>query len=107
MAEITKMLRDHNTYPILLNKDELTSLLRLINMNSQAANASDLAMLDYKQFIQFIPQLAFVCFSRPPIDKSSFPPIESLNALLSQFEQATRDRGKNTMLYEDPDQSSF
>ena len=46
-------------------------------------------------------------FSRPPIDKSHFPPIESLNALLTQFEQGTRDRGKSTALYEDPDASSM
>ena len=86
LPEITKMLKDHNTYPILLNKDELTAIIRLINMSSSGANASDLAMLDYQQFIQFIPQLAFVCFQRPPIDKSNFPPVESLNALLTQFE---------------------
>lgn len=46
-----------------------------------------------------------MAFSRPPIDKSNFPPIESLNALLSQFEEATRGRGKSTALYEDPDQT--
>lgn len=80
------MLRDHNTYPTLLNKDELTSLIRLLNMSSKDENSSDLALLDYKQFVQLIPQLAFLCFSRPPIDKSSFPPIESLNSLLTQFE---------------------
>jgi hypothetical protein len=48
-----------------------------------------------------------LCFSRAPIDKSNFPPVESLNALLTQFEQATRDRGKSTALYEDPDASSM
>ena len=52
-------------------------------------------------------ELAFFCFSRPPIDKSHFPPIESLNALLHQFAEATRERGKSTALYEDPDASSF
>jgi len=46
-----------------------------------------------------------LAFSRAPIDKSNFPPIESLNALLSQFEEATRGRGKSTALYEDPDQT--
>jgi hypothetical protein len=30
-----------------------------------------------------------------------------MNALLTQFEQATRDRGKSTALYEDPDASSM
>jgi hypothetical protein len=30
-----------------------------------------------------------------------------MNALLTQFEQATRDRGKSTQLYEDPDFSGM
>lgn len=35
------------------------------------------------------------------------PSVESLRALITQFEQATRDRGRSTALYEDPDQSGF
>jgi hypothetical protein len=64
-------------------------------------------MLDYNQFLQFIPQLAFLIFSRPPIDKSSMPSVECLRALVKQFEEATRARGRSTALYEDPDQSGF
>jgi len=48
-----------------------------------------------------------LAFSRAPIDKSNFPPIESLNGLLNQFEEATRGRGKSTALYEDPDQNGM
>ena len=104
LPEITKMLKDHNTYPILISKDEMASIIRMINQASESENSSDLSMLDYHQFLQFIPQLALFVFARPPIDKSNFPPVESLDALLIQFEQATRDRGKSTALYEDPDQ---
>jgi hypothetical protein len=64
-------------------------------------------MLDYNQFLQFIPQLAFLIFSRPPIDKSSLPSVESLRALVKQFEDATRARGRSTALYEDLDLSGF
>lgn len=46
-------------------------------------------------------------FSRPPIDKSAFPPIASLHQLLTTFEEATRARGKNTDIYKDPDVSNF
>lgn len=35
------------------------------------------------------------------------PSVESLRALVAQFESATRDRGRSTALYEDPDQSGF
>jgi len=55
LAEVTKLLRDHDTYPKLVSKDELSSLMRLINMQSTAENSSDLAMLDYSQYLQFIP----------------------------------------------------
>lgn len=78
LPEVTKMLRDHDTFPQLLKKDELQQLFRLINMASAGSDASSLAMLDYPQFLLFIPQLAFFCFSRPPVDKSTFPPVASL-----------------------------
>lgn len=106
-AEVTKILKDHNTYPNLISKHEIHSLIRLINMNSNSDNSNDITMLDYSQFLQLIPQVAFICFSRPPIDKSHLPSVESLKALLEQWEEATRARGKSTQLYEDPDQSSF
>jgi len=40
-------------------------------------------MLDYSQFLLFIPQLAFVSCSRPPLDMRSLPLIGSLKALLN------------------------
>ena len=73
----------------------------------QVPGKGDLTMLEYNQWIQFIPQLAFVCFQRPPKDVSHMPPVECLKELLSTFEQATRERGKSTVIYEDPDHTSF
>lgn len=106
-AEVTKMLKEHNTYPQLISKDEVGNLLRLINAQSRAANSRDVAMLDYEQFLTFIPQLAFICFTRPPVDKSHLPTVESLRALLQTWEQATREKGKNTALFDDLDASPF
>lgn len=37
----------------------------------------------------------------------SLPLIGSVQALLNQFEKATRDRGKSTAIFEDPDASNF
>ena len=50
-AEITKMLKEHNTYPLLISKDEIASLIRLINLRTQAEGTPFLAMLDYNQFL--------------------------------------------------------
>lgn len=51
-------------------------------------------------------QLAYFCFSRPPKDLSGLPPVETLRAMVSHWEQATRARGNSTVLYEDPDITS-
>ena len=32
LGELTKLLKDHNTFPNLINKDELQTLFRLVNM---------------------------------------------------------------------------
>lgn len=40
VAEMTKMLKDHNTFPNLINKDELQTLFRLIN--TKIFNKNDL-----------------------------------------------------------------
>ena len=101
------MLKDHDTFPQLINKNEMQQMFRLINMHTKGTDESSIAMLDYNQFLIFVPQLALFCFSRPPVDKSQFPPIQSLLALVDRFEQATRDRGKSTVIYEDPDATPF
>ena len=43
------MLREHNTYPTLLNKEEIATFVRLINLNTadQFKTSSDLHMLEY------------------------------------------------------------
>jgi hypothetical protein len=51
LAEITKMLKEHNTYPLLISKDEISSLIRLINQTFKTQNSDEIAMLDYDQFI--------------------------------------------------------
>ena len=40
LAEMTKMLRDHDTYPQLISKEQLQCLFRLIN--TKVANSNDL-----------------------------------------------------------------
>lgn len=34
-AEITKLLKDHATYPRLINKDELSQMVRIVNQKSE------------------------------------------------------------------------
>lgn len=53
MAEMTKLLKDHETYPQLLNKDELQQLFRLIN--TKVVNRNDLQALEYTGYMQFMP----------------------------------------------------
>ena len=41
------MLKDHDTYPQLIEKDETAQIIRLINVKSNQENSRDLTMLDY------------------------------------------------------------
>lgn len=52
LGEMTKLLRDHNTFPNLLRKDELQSLFRLVNQ--KLFKRLDLQDLDYPAYLQFI-----------------------------------------------------
>jgi hypothetical protein len=51
-------------------------------------------------------QLAYFCFTREPKNLSHLPIVETVKALIKQFEDATRARGNSTVLYEDPDSTS-
>lgn len=55
LAEVTKMLKEHNTYPLLITKEEIATLIRLVNMKSKNINKRDIAYLDYGQFLELIP----------------------------------------------------
>ena len=76
------MLKDHGTYPKLVNKQELGTLVRLINMSTKGPTSVQVTMMDFSQFLLFIPQLAFLMFSRPPIDKSQYPIVAMLQELM-------------------------
>lgn len=48
MAEVTKLLKDHNAFPTMINKDELAALFRLVN--SKLFNSKDIQELDYPAY---------------------------------------------------------
>lgn len=102
-AEITKLLKDHGTYPQLINKEELSQMIRLINQKHETAKSADIQSLTYQGYQSFIVQLSVHCFSRPPQNLSSQPMVKSIEALVRTFEEATRKRNLSTLLYEDPD----
>ena len=77
-------------------------MVRLINSKSEA-KSSDIQSLTYPGYQSFIVQLAVHVFSRPPQNLSSKPMVNSLQALVDTFEDATRKRKLSTLLYEDPD----
>ena len=75
-------------------------MIRTINQKSQVDNIQSLT---YKNYQNFIIQLAVHCYSRPPIDLSSQPMVKSLEALVKTFTEATKKRNLSVLLYEDPD----
>lgn len=64
---------------------------------------SELHVLDYNGFIQFILQVAHLLYTREPHDYSHLPPVEHIKELIKRFRNAAKARGESTLLYEDPD----
>lgn len=63
--------------------------------------------MDYPGFLEWVVQAAIFMFSKPPEDKSHFPPVESLIAFVKKLEKAQKDKGASTILFEDPDATSI
>jgi len=101
-AETTKVLKDHDVYPQLMNKQELTQMVRGCNVCMKTGR-QDLLAMTFDMFKIFLVQLAVHCYSRPPQDLSCQPMVRSLQALVNTFEEATRKRKLSTVLYEDID----
>ena len=53
-AEITKLLKDHGTYPQLLNKEELSNMVRLVNQKKNEADKSDIQSLNFAGYQSFL-----------------------------------------------------
>ena len=101
-AEVFKLLKDHGFYPTLITKEEVSQIIRLVNMRGgKDVASSELQALTYNGFRVFLVQIAIHAFSRPPKDLSSQPLLKSLEALISVFEESTKKRGLSTLLYDD------
>ena len=127
IAELAKMLKDHDVNKHMFSKEDLAQLVRLVNFN--IIKRHDLTAIDYNGFQTFIMQFAYVMYQRlpvlkhkyalkgpsmveknhmiPDIDVAELPPVESIKALKTHFEKATKARGHTTILYDDPDSTSI
>lgn len=68
-------------------------------MNQKSKKKQD-TTLSFSQFVDLLPQVAFVMFSRTN-PHLSLP--EMLQQFLRQAEKATKSRGQSAILFEDPD----
>jgi hypothetical protein len=98
---MTKLLKDHGMLPVYLSKDELGVLFKLVNV--KMGNRQETQSVDYLSYLQMIPQVSFLSFSRPPKDLSFMPLVESLLTLLLIFRESAKAKGQSMILYEDPD----
>ena len=102
VAELSKLLRDHDFKPSQVNKDQLQSLVRLINLKIN--KRADLSALDFVGFMEWIVQISLVVFDNTEYGMT-LP--QMVQALLKQFEGSTKAHGQSIMLYEDPDTTSI
>lgn len=105
LAELLKLLSDHDFDKRYITKEEVAAILRLVNFKKIKKN--DLTAMDYPGFLEWIIQTAIYIFTKPPEDKSHFPPVECLHAFLRKLEKAEKAKGGSTILFEDPDATSI
>ena len=101
LAELLKLLKDHDFDKRYMTKEEWAAILRLVNF--KVIKKSELTAMDYPGFLEWIVQAAVFMFTKPPEDKSHFPPVECLIAFVKKLEKAQKDKGASTILFEDPD----
>lgn len=104
LAEFRKMLTDHQITSSMLNREELATLFRLINIKQ---DKSTLVTLTYEGFIEAIVQISIFIFSQPKKGFSQLPFIEMVKELMTKFKDADIAKGENTVLYFDPDATSL
>lgn len=101
VAELGKLLKDHGFDSKELTRQEIGRLVQLVS--TKMMNRSELHILDYNGFIQFILQVSHLVYTRDPHDLSHLPPVEHIKELIKKFRMAAKARGESTLLYEDPD----
>ena len=73
MAELTKMLKDHDIGKHMVSKEELGTLIRLVNVKT--TQKRELIGLSFEGFQEFFVQTAVHVFSKHPRDLSYLPPV--------------------------------
>jgi hypothetical protein len=101
VAELTKMLKDHNAGEKEITKREISKLVQLVS--TKMMKKDELHSLNMEGFIQFFLQVAHLLYTRSPNDLSHLPPVEHVKELIKRFRYAAKSRGESTILYEDPD----
>lgn len=97
MAELLRMLKDHNVTLRMISHSELAALLRLLNQ--KIIQRCDLTPLSYECFIEFFLQLAFFIFGRAPYYMNYASPINLVELLMNHFKQASSIQGESSNFY--------
>jgi hypothetical protein len=88
--------------PFLINKNEVSTLVKLIN-NSKG----DIKSLDFEGFVHFFLQLCMLSLNRNPINLSGEPPLQTLIYMYNLFKKSFDERGESTALFDNPDMTSI
>eukprot|EP01022_Parablepharisma_sp_SALTPOND_P016860 TRINITY_DN2578_c0_g1_i1.p1 TRINITY_DN2578_c0_g1~~TRINITY_DN2578_c0_g1_i1.p1 ORF type:complete len:1340 (+),score=195.52 TRINITY_DN2578_c0_g1_i1:1195-5214(+) len=104
IAEFRKMLNDHKVDQSEVSREELIVLFRLVNTKHKR---SDIQTLTFEGFVECFMQLAIYLHNKSHQSAACVPLVESINKLISQFEEATQKRGENTIMYINPEAAAL
>ena len=100
LGELTKVFKDHNVTHVMMSREDLATILRLVNSQS---GKIDIYNLTFEGFQECFVQAAIYIYSKPPKILSNLPLVESVKELVKHFEKVAETRGENTVLYTTPD----
>ena len=103
-GELLRMLKEHELLYSHVSREEVTTLVRLLNVQQRRAELTTLAA---ESFEPFVLQTAVLAFSRPPLDLSGLPPLAQVQALVTHLAKVAKQNKFATFLYEDPEASAL
>jgi len=91
------MMKDHNIYPQMIGKDDLLTLIRLVNMRMGAAS---LLTFDYSRYLVFISQASVNIYFKVQTMMFKSPSIK-LQSFISQIEAVSKSKNQLSALFEE------
>ncbi len=88
-----------------ITTDEIKVLIKLVNFRIMKQFENN--TLNFPAFKEWIIQAGIYMHTKKPHDYSEFPPIYSLEKMMTRMRETQKKKGANTILFEDPEATAI